>query len=74
MLPLPAVGPLAAPTDTRPPVTELVPVRVHGHDPGWPPVLVFCVVVLVLGALFAAVVFMRRAWTAAHPVRRSLDG
>jgi hypothetical protein len=57
-----------------PPVTELVPVRVHGHDTSWPPVLVFCVAVVALGALFAAIVFLRRAWSAAHPSRTSLDG
>jgi hypothetical protein len=57
-----------------PQVTELVPVRLHEHDPTWPPVLVFCVVVVVLGALFAAVVFLRRAWSAAHPARSTLDG
>ncbi len=57
-----------------PQVTELVPVRLHGHDPGWPPVLVFCVAVVVFGALFAAVVFLRRAWSAAHPARTTLDG
>lgn len=57
-----------------PPVTDLVPVRVHGHDTSWPPVLVFCVAVVVLGALFVAVVFLRRAWSAAHSARRGLDG
>ena len=57
-----------------PQVTELVPVHMHGHDTSWPPVLVFCVAVVVLGALFAAVVFLRRAWSAAHPVRGPLDG
>jgi hypothetical protein len=57
-----------------PQVTELVPVRVHGHDTSWPPVLVFCVAVVVLGAFFVAVVFLRRAWSAAHAVRGPLDG
>jgi hypothetical protein len=57
-----------------PQVTELVPVRVHGHDTSWPPVLVFCVAVLVLGALVAAIVFLRSAWSAARPTRRPLDG
>ena len=57
-----------------PQITELVPVRVHEHDPTWPPVLVFCVVVVVLGAVIAAVVFLRRAWSATHPARRPLDG
>lgn len=57
-----------------PQVTELVPVRVHQHDPSWPPVLVFLVAIVVLGALCTAVVFMRRAWSAAHPAPRQLDG
>ena len=62
---------LAAP---GPQVTELVRVRPNAHDPSWPPVLVFCVVVVVLGGLFAAIVFLRRAWDAAHPARGPLDG
>ena len=57
-----------------PQITELVPVRVHEHDPSWPPVLVFCVVVVVFGALLAAIVFLRRAWSAAHPPTHPLDG
>ena len=62
---------LAAP---GPQVTELVRVRPNAHDPSWPPVLILCVAVVVLGGLFAAVVFLRRAWDAAHPTRGSLDG
>ena len=62
---------LAAP---GPQVTELVRVRPNAHDPSWPPVLVFCVVVVVLGGLFAAVVFLRRAWDAAHPAQDGPDG
>jgi len=62
---------LAAP---GPQVTELVRVRPNAHDPSWPPVLIVCVAVVVLGRLFAAVVFLRRAWDAARPSRRSLDG
>jgi hypothetical protein len=57
-----------------PQFTELVPVRPNAHDPSWPPVLIFCVAVVVLGALFAAIVFLRRAWAAAHPTRGPLDG
>jgi hypothetical protein len=57
-----------------PQITELVPVNAHQHDPGWPPVLVFCVAVVLLGALFASIVFLRRAWSAAHPPARPLDG
>ena len=62
---------LAAPA---PQVTELVRVRPNAHDPSWPPVLVFCVAVVLLGGLFAAVVFLRRAWDAAHPAGGPLDG
>jgi hypothetical protein len=64
---------LRAATDPAPPITELVPVRPHAHDPSWPPVLVFCVAVVLLGALLAAVVFLRRAWVAAHPHRGPID-
>jgi hypothetical protein len=71
-----AAGLLAATTPTAPgpQITELVPVHPNAHDPSWPPVLIFCVAVVVLGALFAAVVFLRRAWGAAHPTRGPLDG
>ena len=44
-----------------PPVTEVVPVRIHGHDSSWPPVLIVCVLVVVVGGLVAALVFLRRA-------------
>jgi uncharacterized integral membrane protein len=57
-----------------PQVTELVTVRVHGHDSSWPPVLVVCVLVVVIGGLVAAVVFLRRAHEATRPQRRPLDG
>ena len=74
----PAVGLLAAAatatTVVGPQVTELVPVRPNAHDSSWPPVLVFCVLVVVLGGLFAAVVFLRRARDAARPTGRPLDG
>jgi hypothetical protein len=69
-----ALAVAAATTTTGPQVTELVPVRPNAHDPSWPPVLVFCVVVVVLGGLFAAVVFLRRAWDAARPGGGPLDG
>ena len=57
-----------------PPVTEVVPVRIHGHDSSWPPVLVVCVLVVVVGGLFAAVVFLRRARGAVRSEPKSLDG
>ena len=57
-----------------PQITELVRVNPNAHDPSWPPVLIFCVAVVVLGGLFAAVVFLRRAWEAARPARGRLDG
>ncbi|HEY3670126.1 MAG TPA: hypothetical protein VGN51_04260 [Acidimicrobiia bacterium] len=78
MHPSPAVGLLAASsTDTTglgPQVTELVRVNPNAHDTSWPPVLIFCVVVVVLGGLFAALVFLRQAREAARPPGRSLDG
>ena len=55
-----------------PPVTELVPVR--GHDSSWPPVLIVCVLVVVVGGLVAALVFLRRARAATRPARKPLDG
>jgi hypothetical protein len=57
-----------------PPVTEVVPVRIHGHDSSWPPVLLFCVLVVVIGGLVAAIVFLRRARDATRPSGRPLDG
>jgi hypothetical protein len=69
-----ARGLLGAMTDPGPPVTEIVPIRIHGHDSSWPPVLVFCVAVVAVGGLFAAVVFLRRAWSATRPHGGPLDG
>ena len=57
-----------------PQVTEVVRVRPNAHDPSWPPVLIVCVAVVVLGGLLAAVVFLRRAREAARPTRGPLDG
>ena len=57
-----------------PPVTEIVPVRIHGHDSSWPPVLVVCVLVVVVGGLVAAFVFLRRARASTRPEREPLDG
>jgi hypothetical protein len=74
MHPSPAVGLLAATATTGPQFTEVVPVRPNAHDPSWPPVLIACVAVVVLGGLFAAIVFLRRAWDAAHPSHGPLDG
>jgi hypothetical protein len=65
---------LVAANDPGPSVTELVPVRPNAHDSSWPPVLVVCVAVVVLGGLLAAVVFFRRAWAASRPARGTLDG
>jgi hypothetical protein len=47
--------------EPRPPITEVVPVRIHGHDSSWPPVLIFCALVVVVGGVVVALVFMRRA-------------
>ena len=69
-----ARGLLAAMTDPGPQVTEIVPIRIHGHDSSWPPVLVFCVAVVVVGGLFAAVVFLRRARGAISSNGGRLDG
>jgi hypothetical protein len=76
MHPSPAVAHLAATstTATAPPGLEVVPVHPNANDPSWPPVLIVCVAVVVLGGLVAALIFLRRAWRAAHPARRPLDG
>jgi hypothetical protein len=65
---------LVAASDPPPQVTELVRIDPHAHDPSWPPVLIFCVAVVALGGLVAALVFFRQAWAAVHPQRRRLDG
>jgi uncharacterized integral membrane protein len=57
-----------------PPVTEVVPVRIHGHDSSWPPILILCVLVVVLGGLVVAIVFLRRAHEATRSERKPLDG
>ncbi len=59
---------------TGPQITELVRIRPNAHDPSWPPVLVFCVVVVALGALFAAIVFLRQAREATRTGGGGLDG
>jgi len=74
MHPFLAVGRLVLAATGGPPVTEIVPVRLQGDDSSWPPVLVFCVFVVVVGGLVAALVFLRRAREATRPARRTLDG
>ena len=69
-----ALALLATAVDPGPPVTEVVPVRVDGNDSSWPPVLVLCVLIVVLGGLFAAVVFLRRARGSIRSAPRPLDG
>jgi hypothetical protein len=74
MHPFLAVGRLVLAAGDGPPVTEVVPVRLHGDDSSWPPVLAFFVFVVVVGGLVAGLVFLRRAREATRPPRRSLDG
>ena len=57
-----------------PPITEVVPVRIHGHDSSWPPVLILCALVVVVGGLVAAFVFLQRARAATRTSREPLDG
>jgi len=73
MHPFLAVGRLVLADADGPPVTEIVPIRVHGHDSSWPPILAFCVFVVVVGGLVASVVFLRRARDATRPAHRSPD-
>jgi uncharacterized integral membrane protein len=50
----------AGAADDPPQITEAVPIRVHGTDSNWPPVLVFLAAVVVVGGIFVSIVFMRR--------------
>jgi hypothetical protein len=50
----------AGAADDPPQITEAVPIRVHGTDTNWPPVLVFFAAVVVIGGIFVCIVFMRR--------------
>jgi len=53
------------------PFYEQVPIRIHGHDTSWPPVLVASVLVVVLGGLFLALVFLRNVRAALRAERRN---
>jgi uncharacterized integral membrane protein len=50
----------AGAADDPPQITEAVPIRIHGTDTNWPPVLVFLAAVVVGGGIFVCIVFMRR--------------
>ena len=50
----------AGAVDEPPHITEAVPIRIHGTDTNWPPVLVFLALVVVGGGILVAIVFMRR--------------
>jgi hypothetical protein len=50
----------AGAADDPPQITEAVPIRIHGTDTSWPPVLVFLAVVVVGGGVLVCIVFMRR--------------
>jgi uncharacterized integral membrane protein len=43
-------------------------------DSSWPPILIVCALVVVVGGLVAAIVFLRRAREATRPDRKPLDG
>jgi len=59
----PALASVSAPTT--------VPGRIADHSSGgWPPVLVYCAIVVAGGGLAACVVFMRQARAAARGWRR----
>ena len=66
-----AASAVTAEAEPGPPITEIVPVRIHGHDSSWPPVLVFGAIVVVGGGIFVCVVFMRRAREALRAGRPS---
>jgi hypothetical protein len=53
------------------PFYERVPVRLHGHDTSWPPVLIVVVLVVVFGGLFLAVVFLRNVRATLRAERRN---
>jgi hypothetical protein len=75
LVPVALANPAAAQsTDPGPPITEIVPVRIHGHDSSWPPVLIFAVLVVVGGGVVVAVVFLRRARAALRTGRPAQRG
>jgi hypothetical protein len=53
------------------PFYEQVPIRIHGHDTSWPPVLIAAVLVVVFGGLFLAVVFLRNVRATLRAERRN---
>jgi len=61
------------PSTTTPgsPFYEQVPVRIHGHDTSWPPVLIVAVLVVVVGGLFLAMVFLRNVRATLRAERRN---
>ena len=64
--------PTTAPTTTPgSPYYEQVPIRIHGHDTSWPPVLVAAVLVVVFGGLFLSFVFLRNVRAALRAERRN---
>jgi hypothetical protein len=69
----PVVAALPVPTTTTPgyPFYEQVPIRIHGHDTSWPPVLVAAVLVVVFGGLFLSVVFLRNVRATLRTERRN---
>jgi len=64
----PATTPATTPGS---PFYEQVPVRIHGHDTSWPPVLIVAVLVVVVGGLFLAMVFLRNVRATLRAERRN---
>lgn len=66
------VTPVTTPATTPgSPFYEPVPVRIHGHDTSWPPVLIVAVLVVVFGGLFLAMVFLRNVRATLRAERRN---
>ena len=68
----PVVAALPVPTTTPSgsPFYEQVPIRIHGHDTSWPPILIVAVLVVVFGGLFLAMVFLRNVRATLRAERR----
>lgn len=65
--------PTTIPSSTTPgsPYYEQVPIRIHGHDSSWPPVLIAAVLVVVFGGLFLSFVFLRNVRATLRAERRN---
>jgi hypothetical protein len=66
-----AVSTTSPTTTPGAPFYEPVPVHLQGHDTSWPPVLIVAVLVVVVGGVFLALVFLRNVRAALRAERRN---